>query len=192
MGHAFADRRADIQTRMERMYRPQRLIYDLTRKYYLIGRDQALREVDAKPGSTIIDIGCGTGRNLVRLAKLYPSSKLFGIDAAAVTLETTAKAFAKNGLNSLSIMDHPSKALENAIGSLAPGRTIHIVDFGPMTGLPKVVRNGMTAWLSRFGVHYRPEIGEFLSKWPIASGSAIADRLLLGGYAQMIRFEKAA
>ena len=31
-----------VHARMERMYRPQRHIYDLTRRWYLLGRDRLL------------------------------------------------------------------------------------------------------------------------------------------------------
>ena len=33
------------------MYRPQKHIYDLTRSYYLLGRDRLIAELDAQPGS---------------------------------------------------------------------------------------------------------------------------------------------
>ena len=38
---------ADIRRRMDRMYRPQKYIYDLTRKYYLLGRDRLIAELGA-------------------------------------------------------------------------------------------------------------------------------------------------
>jgi SAM-dependent methyltransferase len=88
----------DIEDRMERMYRPQRLIYDLTRKYYLLGRDKLIERLDARPGEVLIDIGCGTGRNLEAIARRYPNTRLFGLDVAGVMLETTAGRFAKAGL----------------------------------------------------------------------------------------------
>ena len=42
------------------------------RKYYLLGRDRLVRELDAKPGDRIVEVGCGTARNLVRAARVYP------------------------------------------------------------------------------------------------------------------------
>ena len=73
----------DIRQRMDRMYRPQKHIYDLTRKYYLLGRDRLIAELGARPGQSVLDIGCGTGRNLALIGQRYPAARLFGLDAAA-------------------------------------------------------------------------------------------------------------
>ncbi|MHC2296968.1 ubiquinone/menaquinone biosynthesis C-methylase UbiE [Rhizobium mongolense] len=47
---------------MDGMYRYQRHIYDLTRKYYLLGRDRTIRNLDIAEGGTLLEVGCGTGR----------------------------------------------------------------------------------------------------------------------------------
>jgi S-adenosylmethionine-diacylgycerolhomoserine-N-methlytransferase len=73
---------------MDRMYRWQRHIYDVSRRYYLLGRNEMLQGIAAKPGQSILEIGCGTGRNLALAAKLYPSAKLFGIDISNQMLKT--------------------------------------------------------------------------------------------------------
>ncbi len=70
------------------MYRFQRYFYDFTRKYYLLGRDRLLDEMEIKPGEHVIEIGCGTGRNLIILAKRYPETNFYGLDASAAMLET--------------------------------------------------------------------------------------------------------
>ena len=85
----------DAYENMDRMYRFQRFFYDATRKYYLLGRDQLLREINLKPGEHILEIGCGTGRNLIILAKRHPKTHFYGLDASAVMLET-----ARNNINS--------------------------------------------------------------------------------------------
>ena len=85
----------DAYENMDRMYRFQRFFYDATRKYYLLGRDQLLREINPKPGEHILEIGCGTGRNLIILAKRHPKTHFYGLDASAVMLET-----ARNNINS--------------------------------------------------------------------------------------------
>lgn len=40
----------DVRARMDRMYRFQQPIYDLTRKYYLFGRDRLIAGLDLRPG----------------------------------------------------------------------------------------------------------------------------------------------
>jgi S-adenosylmethionine-diacylgycerolhomoserine-N-methlytransferase len=73
---------------MDRMYRVTRHVYDLSRKYYLLGRDRLLREMDLRPADRVLEVGCGTARNLVKLARLHPSTRLYGLDASAQMLET--------------------------------------------------------------------------------------------------------
>lgn len=82
---------------MDRMYRIQRYFYDLTRKYYLLGRDQLLDEMAVQPGERVLEAGCGTARNLIILAKRHPESLFFGLDASSAMLETAqAKVEAAN------------------------------------------------------------------------------------------------
>lgn len=74
--------------RMDRMYRHQRHIYDLTRKFYLLGRDRLIDGLDPAPGAAICEIGCGTARNLIRLADRRPDLALHGLDASNAMLRT--------------------------------------------------------------------------------------------------------
>lgn len=73
---------------MDRMYRLQRYFYDATRKYYLLGRDRLLDEMDVKPGEHVLEAGCGTARNLIILAKRHPKAHFYGLDASSAMLET--------------------------------------------------------------------------------------------------------
>src|SRR5262249_55615278 len=75
-----------------RMYRHQRHIYDLTRKFYLLGRDGLLEQLPADPGARICELGCGTGRNLIRLARRRPQARLYGIDVSAAMPDTASTA----------------------------------------------------------------------------------------------------
>jgi S-adenosylmethionine-diacylgycerolhomoserine-N-methlytransferase len=83
---------------MDVVYRRQRYVYDLTRKYYLFGRDRLIRELALKPGERLVEIGCGTARNLVRIAQLYPGAELFGLDASQEMLKSAAESLARAGL----------------------------------------------------------------------------------------------
>ena len=73
---------------MDSMYRVQRYFYDITRKYYLLGRDKLLNEMDVRPGEPALEAGCGTARNLIILGRRHPEANLFGLDASAAMLET--------------------------------------------------------------------------------------------------------
>ncbi len=90
--------RLDAQVRMDAMYRYQRHIYDLTRKFYLFGRDQLLRQLPAAPGARILEMGCGTGRNLVKLARRATASRIFGVDISREMLATASRKLARAGL----------------------------------------------------------------------------------------------
>ncbi len=86
--------------RMDANYRWQRHVYDLTRRYYLFGRDRLLRDlaVGLRPGATVVEIGCGTARNLIVLARRRPGTRCYGLDASAAMLETAAWHVARAGL----------------------------------------------------------------------------------------------
>jgi S-adenosylmethionine-diacylgycerolhomoserine-N-methlytransferase len=84
---------------MDDLYRHQRYIYDLTRKYYLFGRDRLIRELDLKPGERLIEVGCGTARNLIAIARRYPKARLYGLDASQEMLKTAEQAIARAGLS---------------------------------------------------------------------------------------------
>lgn len=74
--------------KMNRMYRHQRYFYNITRKYYLLGRDKLIAQMDVQPGENVLEVGCGTGRNLIILAKKYPNANFFGLDASSEMLRT--------------------------------------------------------------------------------------------------------
>jgi S-adenosylmethionine-diacylgycerolhomoserine-N-methlytransferase len=89
---------SDHAALMDRVYRHQRYIYDFTRKYYLFGRDRLIADLRLKPNARVIEIGCGTSRNLIKIGQAYPTARLFGLDASAEMLVTSSKAIARAGL----------------------------------------------------------------------------------------------
>lgn len=88
----------DARSAMDRMYRAQRHIYDLTRKFYLFGRDTLIAQLPVQPGETLCEVGCGTARNLVMLAKRHPRAKFFGVDASEEMLKSAKENLAKGGV----------------------------------------------------------------------------------------------
>ena len=83
---------------MDRIYRRQRHVYDLTRKYYLLGRDRLIARLAPPPGARVLEIGCGTARNLVQAARAYPDVEFFGIDISHEMLETAGQAIVRERL----------------------------------------------------------------------------------------------
>ncbi|MFT3730027.1 MAG: class I SAM-dependent methyltransferase [Hyphomicrobium sp.] len=81
---------------MDGMYRHQRYIYDLTRRYYLIGRDEMIAGLDPPPSGTVLEIGCGTARNLLHAARRYPRAKFFGLDVSEEMLKTARASIARS------------------------------------------------------------------------------------------------
>lgn len=77
---------------MDGVYRHQRHIYDLTRKYYLLGRDTMIAGLDVPDGGTVLELGCGTGRNILHAARRYPRAVFSGLDISAAMLDTARNA----------------------------------------------------------------------------------------------------
>jgi S-adenosylmethionine-diacylgycerolhomoserine-N-methlytransferase len=75
---------------MDAMYRRTRYVYDFTRKYYLLGRDRLLDGMELQPGDRVLEIGCGTARNLIRLARQNREVRCYGLDASHEMLATAA------------------------------------------------------------------------------------------------------
>ncbi len=92
VGHSHADL-------MDGVYRYQRHIYDLTRKYYLLGRDRLIRDLAPPAGGTVLELGCGTGRNLILAAEAYPAARFWGLDISNGMLETASVAVARHNLD---------------------------------------------------------------------------------------------
>jgi S-adenosylmethionine-diacylgycerolhomoserine-N-methlytransferase len=73
---------------MDGMYRHQRYIYDITRRYYLFGRDEMIARLAPPVGGTVLEAGCGTARNLLHAARRYPLAKFYGLDVSEEMLKT--------------------------------------------------------------------------------------------------------
>lgn len=83
---------------MDQVYRRQRYIYDASRKYFLFGRDRLIRDLELGPDEHVVEVGCGTARNLIAIARRYPGARLYGLDASGEMLKTAARHIARAGL----------------------------------------------------------------------------------------------
>lgn len=78
---------AEHAEKMDRIYKLQRHFYDVTRKYFLLGRDCLIDRMKLRPGMKVLEVGCGTARNLIALAKKHPQVQFYGLDASREMLD---------------------------------------------------------------------------------------------------------
>ncbi|MGB0720407.1 MAG: class I SAM-dependent methyltransferase [Bdellovibrionales bacterium] len=95
---------SDTRSQMNAMYRLTRHVYDASRKYYLLGRDRLIAGLAPDNGARICEIGCGTARNLIKLAWRYPDARFYGLDASDEMLKTAHKSLEKNKLGQAVIL----------------------------------------------------------------------------------------
>ena len=84
---------------MDRIYRIQRHFYDATRSFTLLGRNALINAMDIKNGDLVLEMGCGTARNLIRIARRHPGARLFGLDASEEMLATARRKVSRLGLD---------------------------------------------------------------------------------------------
>jgi S-adenosylmethionine-diacylgycerolhomoserine-N-methlytransferase len=199
---------------MDAQYAIQRHIYDLTRKYYLLGRDRLVRNLDVPPRGSVLEVGVGTGRNLAQVAARYKDARLFGLDISAEMLKSADLNIARAGAQtrtmlacadacafdpqwhfgeagfdrvyvsySLSMIPDWEAALAQALGIVAPGGSLHIVDFGQQERLPHWFRTMLRAWLAKFHVTPRKTLFEAALDAAEAVGADVECRALYRGYA---------
>lgn len=197
---------------MDRVYRHQRHFYDLTRRYYLLGRDRLIGELDAERGTRVLEVGCGTGWNLIRAAKLFPEAEFYGMDISHEMLATARRAARRQGADlhlgygdatrfnpyasfgvsrferiymsyTLSMIPDWQATLAQGICNLAPGGSLHIVDFGEQERLPRWFRSALRAWLAKFHVSPRGELERVLRALAANLGADLQFRSLYRGYA---------
>ncbi len=178
---------------MDRIYAQQRHIYDATRRYYLLGRDPMLAGLQPPPGGKLLEIGCGTGRNLIAAARQYPNASFYGFDISSQMLETAqnnvdlahlgarimlaqADASGFNPMNlfgqenfdrvfisyAVSMIPPWHQTIAQAWQVVAPGGSLHVVDFGDCAQLPGVFRAGLRRWLAAFHVTPRTDLEDVM------------------------------
>lgn len=77
---------------IKKYYRVQSKFYDLTRWAFLFGRTNILNHLSIDtPPKYIVEIGCGTGHNLIRLAKRFPNAQITGFDVSSDMLKKARK-----------------------------------------------------------------------------------------------------
>lgn len=89
----------ETKSKMDAMYRWTRHIYDASRKYYLLGRDRLIARLKLTSDDQLCEVGCGTARNLRKIARKYPFATLYGIDASDEMLKTARETMKRYGVD---------------------------------------------------------------------------------------------
>lgn len=198
---------------MDSVYRRQRHLYDFTRKYYLLGRDELIDNLAVKPGDTVVEIGCGTGRNLVRMARRYKQVQFCGLDASREMLKSAEMAIQRAGVSdrirlahglaedlsptvfdlkrpfdaavfSYSLSMIPDWKQALSKASAAVGDGhVHIVDFGDLQGLGPIAARILRFWLRLFHVTPRDEILQKIESLQHLEEQSTSLRILPAHYA---------
>jgi len=139
--------------RLTAFYGPQALDYDRSREGLLHGRRELVELLDLPAGSTVVELGGGTGRNLAffrerlaflkrvdvvdlcgplldqarRRAEEWPNVRIVEADATAYVPEQPVDAVYLS--YSLSMIPDWFRAIDNALAMLKPGGLIGVVDF---------------------------------------------------------------
>lgn len=96
----------DAVSQMNRLYRTQRHFYDLTRKSFLFGRDTLLRRMRIRAGDRVLEVGCGTARNLLKLHARHRDAWLYGLDASTEMLKTARGKLTRNRVQGAVRLEH--------------------------------------------------------------------------------------
>jgi S-adenosylmethionine-diacylgycerolhomoserine-N-methlytransferase len=167
---------------MDRKYRRVRHVYDLTRFGFLLGRNKAIKALEIQPGKHILEIGCGTGRNLDIMSKRDGRAHFYGLDISEEMLKSATRKlqgrsnielaradasdfsgqelFGKRTFDgilmsfTLSMMPQWHKTLDLALSHLGPQGIISIVDFGDFSGF-----GPLRSWaITELGKHQAPPL----------------------------------
>jgi S-adenosylmethionine-diacylgycerolhomoserine-N-methlytransferase len=198
---------------MDRVYRHQRHVYDLTRKFYLLGRDYLIAQLDVPDGGDVLELGCGTGRNLIVAARRYPRARFHGVDISGEMLATARRSIAAAGLDdrvllaqadatrldpavlgrqrferiffsySLSMIPAWRQGLGHGADLVAPGGRLSLVDFGQQDGLPRWFQALLFAWLEKFHVRPAADLADSVARLAADLGAPFSFMDLYHGYA---------
>jgi S-adenosylmethionine-diacylgycerolhomoserine-N-methlytransferase len=176
-----------------RYYRLHARIYDLTRWTFLKGREELIRRAAAQcQPQHILEVGCGTGKNLLHLGRLFTAAQLWGLDLSPHMLARASEKLRgqRHRLTLLeSAYDQPvapdlfdlvvfsyalsmfnpgwEAALKTASRDLSPGGSIAVVDFHASDS------KGFKHWMGlnhvRLDAHLLPHLEDlFLSgEWTV-------------------------
>jgi S-adenosylmethionine-diacylgycerolhomoserine-N-methlytransferase len=79
--------------KLDTFYTRQAPIYDLTRRTILFDHDKAVEALELKSTDTVLDVACGTGKNIPRLLKKIKADQIRATDYSHALLGKARSKF---------------------------------------------------------------------------------------------------
>lgn len=100
------DQVSSTQHPLKRYYQLHARVYDVSRWLFLFGRQTLIQHIVAsgQQPQNILEIGCGTGKNLLALHRQFPQAQLTGIDLSEDMLAQAQKKL--HAVPSLQLRQH--------------------------------------------------------------------------------------
>jgi len=170
---------------IELLYQKRAKRYDFSANtYYLIGirefayRKMAIQALNINLGSTVVEIGCGTGLNFKFLKeKAGPEGKIIGVDMTPEMLSAADKRIRRNGWSNITLVHSDAaafqfpervdgiistfaltlvpeydKVIQKGAAALSPGKRFVIVDFKKSDNWPMWLLKLFVIFTRPFGV----------------------------------------
>jgi S-adenosylmethionine-diacylgycerolhomoserine-N-methlytransferase len=193
-----------------RLYRLHAPFYDATRWLFLRRRAAAVECLALQEGGRALEVGCGTGSNLLRLrARVGATGIVHGLDLSPHMLARARAKLRQRGWDnvhlhegdagcfqlggafdavlysySLSMIPQWHASLAGAIRHLVPGGRIVIVDFGDLAGCG-MLRGPLRRWLRAHHVDTERRYGEELER--LLGRQCVTQERGRGGWHVLIR-----
>jgi ubiquinone/menaquinone biosynthesis C-methylase UbiE len=149
-------------------------------------RPRAVERLDLKPGDRVLEVGCGTGRNLAFLSRAVgPDGRVYGIDISEGMLAIARSACEKYALTnvtlirsdaseyelpervdgaifslSYAVMRDRKQALRNAWRQLKPGGRIVMLDAKTLSGFVGRTTHRLLSLILRLTVLGNPDLNQ--------------------------------
>lgn len=174
-----------MSKKIETIYTRSAPTYDWTEKVYrLFGfreelyRKRTIAALNLQAGATVVDLGCGTGKNFEQLlAQISVEGQIIGVDLTAAMLQEAQKKIDKNGWHNVTLVhadvadyNFPAQVdgvlstfalgfsadyaqvIQRAAAALSPNGQLAIADMRWSDDLPRWMMRVGTRFAAPFGV----------------------------------------